>query len=149
MKKAFKFFATFILVLLLVGCGPVAPDNEGEELGISETGYYTSKEEVALYIHTYDKLPDNFITKKEAMNLGWQSSKANLWEVSDKMSIGGDRFGNREQRLPEEKGRQYYEADIDYDGGYRGAKRVVYSKDGLIYYTDDHYESFTLLYGKD
>ena len=149
MKKIFKLFTTFLLVLLLIACGPVAPGNEGEALALSETGYYTSKEEVALYIHTYDKLPGNFITKKEAMKLGWQSSKANLWEVSDKMSIGGDRFGNREQRLPEEKGRQYFEADIDYDGGYRGSKRVVYSKDGLIYYTDDHYDSFTLLYGKE
>lgn len=65
------------------------------------------------------------------------------------MSIGGDRFGNREGLLPTAKGRKYYECDIDFDGTYRGAKRIVYSNDGLIYYTEDHYESFELLYGEE
>ena len=119
---------------------------EGE---IEEDGYYTGKEEVALYLHTYGKLPQNFITKKEASALGWQSNKANLWDVTDRKSIGGDKFGNREGRLPKAGNRQYYECDIDYDGEYRGAKRIVYSDDGLIYYTDDHYDSFTLLYGDE
>ncbi|WP_276648398.1 ribonuclease domain-containing protein [Trichococcus flocculiformis] len=64
------------------------------------------------------------------------------------MSIGGDCFGNREGLLPKKSGRTYYEADIDYDGGYRGAERIVYSNDGLIFYTDDHYESFEQLYGE-
>ena len=65
------------------------------------------------------------------------------------MSIGGDRFGNREGLLPTKKGRKYYECDIDFDGGYRNGKRIVYSNDGLIYYTGDHYESFQLLYGEE
>ncbi len=116
---------------------------------IEEDGHYTSKEDVALYLHTYDKLPGNFIKKREASDLGWESSKGNLWDVSDEMSIGGDKFGNREKLLPIKDGRQYYECDINYEGGYRGGERLVYSNDGLIYYTDDHYESFTLLYGDE
>lgn len=120
-----------------------------DRVKLDEDGHYTSKEDVALYIYIYDKLPDNYITKQEARDLGWESSQGNLWEVSDKKSIGGDRFGNREGKLPSAEGRQYYECDINYQGGYRGAERLVYSNDGLIYYTDDHYDSFTLLYGDE
>ena len=87
-------------------------------------------------------MPDNYLTKNEAIALGWDSSKGNLWDVADGMSIGGDKFGNREGILPKEKGRVYYECDIDYEGGYRNSKRIVFSNDGLIYYTEDHYESF-------
>ena len=106
----------------------------------------TSKEDVALYLHTYGHLPPNFITKKDAQAKGWDSSKGNLQKVLPGMSIGGDRFGNREGLLPDKKGRQYYECDIDYDGGSRNAKRIVYSNDGLIFYTEDHYASFEQLY---
>lgn len=116
---------------------------------LEEDGYYTSMEDVGLYIHTYGKLPNNYIKKSDAGDLGWKSSEGNLWDVTDKMSIGGDKFGNREKLLPIKEGRQYYECDINYEGGYRGAERIVYSDDGLIYYTEDHYESFTLLYGDE
>lgn len=122
---------------------------ESNEPTISEDGTYTSKDEVAAYIHEYGHLPSNFITKKEARNLGWVSSEGNLWEVAPGMSIGGDYFGNYEGNLPEAKGRDYYECDIDTDGSYRGAKRIVFSDDGLIYYTEDHYETFELLYGEE
>ena len=105
-------------------------------------GWYTSKEDVSLYIDTYGDLPDNFITKSEAQDLGWDSNKGNLWDVADGMSIGGDVFGNREGLLPEDDDRIYYECDIDYEGGYRNSKRIVFSNDGLIFYTEDHYESF-------
>ena len=93
-------------------------------------------------------IPSNFITKKEAKKLGWVSSEGNLDEVAPGMSIGGDYFGNYEGILPEADDRDYYECDIDFDGSYRGGKRIVFSNDGLIYYTDDHYESFELLYGE-
>jgi hypothetical protein len=116
---------------------------------ISEDGTYTSKEEVALYIYTYNHLPSNYITKKEAKALGWINSEGNLWEVAPGMSIGGDYFGNYEGLLPEEEDRDYYECDIDFDGTYRNAKRIVFSNDGLIYYTEDHYDSFELLYGEE
>ena len=116
---------------------------------ISEEGTYTSKEEVAAYLNEYGHLPSNFITKKEAQKLGWVSSEGNLDEVAPGMSIGGDYFGNYEGLLPEADDRDYYECDIDFDGTYRGGKRIVFSNDGLIYYTEDHYESFELLYGEE
>ncbi len=111
---------------------------------IDEDGWYTTPEDVALYIHTYGELPDNFITKKEAQELGWDSKKGNLWEVAEGMSIGGDYFGNREGLLPEED--DYTECDVNYEGGFRGGERIVFSDDGDIYYTGDHYESFEQLY---
>ena len=116
---------------------------------ISENGTYTTKEEVAEYLYTYGHLPSNYITKKEAKKLGWVSTEGNLDEVAPGMSIGGDYFGNHEGTLPEADGRDYYECDIDFDGTYRNAKRIVFSNDGLIYYTEDHYESFELLYGEE
>ena len=113
---------------------------------IDENGTYTSKEDVALYIHTYGKLPKNYITKSEAENLGWISSKGNLGRVAPGKSIGGDRFGNYEGQLPKARGRSYTECDIDFDGGYRNSKRIIFSNDGLIFYTEDHYETFEQLY---
>ena len=109
---------------------------------IDVNGTYTSKEEVSLYIDTYGELPSNYITKDEAKKLGWDSNAGNLWDVAEGKSIGGDVFGNREGLLPEDDDRVYYECDIDYEGGYRNSKRIVYSNDGLIYYTEDHYETF-------
>lgn len=113
---------------------------------VEEDGIYSTPDLVAAYIHTFHKLPSNFITKNEASKLGWNSKEGNLWDVTDEMSIGGDRFGNYEKLLPDKKGRTWYECDVNYNGGYRGGERIVYSDDGLIYYTDDHYESFTQLY---
>ena len=129
------------------GTGASSTDTSSAQ--IDESGAYTSKEEVAAYLNAYGHLPDNFITKKEAQKLGWVSKEGNLGEVAPGKSIGGDYFGNYEGSLPEKKGREYHECDIDSDGGYRGAKRIVYSNDGLIYYTEDHYESFELLCGEE
>ena len=122
---------------------------EESKPSIDENGTYTSKEEVAAYLNEYGHLPSNFITKKQAKKLGWVSSEGNLGKVAPGKSIGGDYFGNYEGNLPEAKGRDYYECDIDSTGKYRGAKRIVYSNDGLIYYTEDHYETFELLYGEE
>ncbi|PSM53282.1 ribonuclease, Barnase family [Campylobacter blaseri] len=109
---------------------------------IVQNGSYTSKKEVSSYIFKYKSLPKNYITKKEAMKLGWQSKSYNLWDVAPNKSIGGDRFGNYENKLPNKSGRVWRECDIDYKGGNRNAKRLVFSNDGLIYYTSDHYNSF-------
>ncbi len=118
------------------------------EPAINEDGWYYSKEDVALYLYIYDKLPENFITKSEARDLGWEGGSVEAYKEG--AAIGGDKFGNREGLLPKKNGRQYYECDIDTKGkDSRGAKRIVFSNDGLIYYTDDHYESFTLLYGEE
>lgn len=114
---------------------------------LPEDGTYTSKDDVALYIHQYGKLPNNFISKSKARDLGW--SGGSLEPYAPGMCIGGSRFGNYEGLLPEAKGRTYTECDIDTLGvSSRGAKRIVFSNDGLIFYTDDHYESFELLYGE-
>ena len=166
MKRITKKFLVFLALILcfMTGCAgaeteesyddqvttqetEIAEESSGIE--VEEDGHYTSKEEVAAYLNTYGHLPDNYITKEEAKELGWNSKEGNLWEVAPGMSIGGDYFGNYEEILPEEDGRDYYECDIDTDGSYRGAKRIVFSDDGLIYYTEDHYESFELLYGEE
>ena len=166
MKKYLKnILLSFVFVLaMLAGCVgttedygdsnvsdlPVIEQGSDEDISfVDEDGEYTSKEEVAEYIYLYGHLPDNFITKKEAKALGWDSKAGNLREVAPGKSIGGDYFGNYEGLLPEDDNRDYYECDIDSDGGYRGAKRIVFSNDGLIYYTEDHYESFELLYGEE
>ena len=115
---------------------------------IAEDGTYTTKEDVALYIHTYGKLPPNFITKKEAERLGWTGGS--LEKYAPGKCIGGSYFGNYEGVLPSKPGRKYTECDIDTLGAKsRGAKRIVFSNDGLIYYTADHYETFELLYGEE
>ncbi len=107
---------------------------------------YYSKDDVALYLHLYGQLPPNYLTKSQAEKKGWVASKGNLWKVTDKGCIGGDRFGNREKIVPNKSGRVWYEADVNYRGGYRGEERLLYSNDGLIYYTNDHYETATRLY---
>ena len=114
--------------------------------GISEDGSYTSRDEVALYLHTYGKLPKNFISKKEVEEQGFRFGEGDFGEAFPGMSVGGSRFGNYDGNLPEKSGRRYYECDIDYTGGRRNAKRLVYSNDGLIFYTEDHYKTFTQLY---
>ena len=121
---------------------------ETELPAIAEDGAYTGKDDVALYIHTYGRLPDNFITKREAEALGWPGG--GLDDYAYGKCIGGDRFGNYEGLLPERNGRRYTECDIDtLHKRSRGAKRIICSNDGLIDYTSDHYESFTLLYGEE
>ena len=120
-------------------------EEQGEEKAVSklsEKGHYISKEEVALYIHIYGKLPSNYVTKKEAQSKGWDSKEGNLNEVLPGMSIGGDKFGNREGLLPRDKNRKYYECDVNYKEGFRNGERIVYSNDGLIFYTSDHYKTF-------
>ncbi|MBQ5576846.1 MAG: hypothetical protein IIT37_12425 [Bacteroidales bacterium] len=113
---------------------------------VKEQGQYTDKDRVALYIHTYGHLPDNYITKAEAQKLGWDNTLGNLKKVAPGKSIGGDRFGNYEGQLPKANKRKYFECDIDYKSGKRNAKRIVFSNDGLIFYTDDHYKTFQQLY---
>ena len=115
---------------------------------LDQNGSYTSKEDVMNYLIQYGQLPSNFITKKEAKKLGW--SGGSLEPYAPGKCIGGDYFGNYEEVLPVVSGRTYHECDIDtLNAKSRGAKRIIYSDDGQIYYTDNHYKSFTLLYGDD
>ena len=109
---------------------------------VEKNGYYSTMEEVSVYLAQYGRLPGNYLTKRDAQALGWDNSRGNLWQVAYGCSIGGDRYGNYEGRVPDARGRSWKECDIDYDGGYRGPKRIVFSSDGLIYYTGNHYKSF-------
>lgn len=140
-----------------VDLSPDVPESESDKAdvtetvaseGVTEDGEYLSKDDVAEYIHKFGKLPKNFLTKNDAKALGWDSSKGNLWVVAPGCAIGGDKFRNYEGQLPQKSGRIYYECDVNYDGGYRDAERIVFSNDGLIFYTADHYESFAELYGE-
>ena len=159
-----KKFLKIILVAILLVLGTYAyitfttqneiepvvnPEPTVSNTKIDEQGSYTSKEDVSLYLITYGHLPNNFVTKKKAREMGWKSNKGNLQKVCKGCSIGGDVFTNSQKVLPVKKGRVYYECDINYNGGYRGKERLIFSNDGLIYYTDDHYSSFELLYGEE
>lgn len=156
MKKLLSILLTVLLACsLFASCTytaqPVERENQSrttKSQTIDRNGSYTSKNDVALYIHTYGELPQNFITKKEAERLGWDGGS--LEPYAPGKSIGGSYFGNYEGKLPKKKGRTYHECDIDTKGKRsRGPKRIVYSNDGLIYYTPDHYETFELLYGEE
>lgn len=115
--------------------------NVTDEEIILENGFYTSKDDVAIYIYLYHKLPANYITKEQVPK---GKHIKDLWTKDNMLSIGGDIFYNRERLLPIKNNRIYYEVDIDYEGGNRNAKRIVYSNDYLIFYTDDHYGSFVM-----
>ena len=130
---------------LAVGLMEAEANLPTEDAPIDEDGWYTDRDDVALYLWTYHRLPNNFMTKSQAKNLGWESGSVEKYAPG--CAIGGDRFGNYEGLLP--KGKSYIECDIGTVGkSSRGACRIVYATDfSAIYYTDDHYESFTLLYG--
>ena len=155
-KKLSSIFLTLLslfMVFTMAACGAddmavvmTTTDTNANQTELDPNGSYTTKEDVALYIHLYGCLPDNFITKDEARDLGWEGGS--LEPYAPGMCIGGDYFGNYEGLLPED--RDYTECDIDTLGANsRGPKRIVFSDDGLIYYTEDHYESFELLYGEE
>lgn len=114
---------------------------------LPEDGQYDDKDNVALYIHLYGKLPSNYVTKKDAEALyGWQGGALDV--IAPGKAIGGSYYGNYEGLLPDADGREWTECDIGTIGQTkRGAERIVFSNDGLIYYTEDHYETFELLYG--
>ena len=165
MKKKLSALLTLLVILGVLFTGgfdapapetPEAPKQPetvtaAEELTeevIAEDCWYYSADEVSAYLHTYGHLPGNFVTKSEARKLGWEGGSVE--DYAPGYAIGGDVFGNREGLLPEAPGRIYYECDIDTLGASsRGANRIVFSNDGLIYLTRDHYESFELLYGEE
>ena len=114
-------------------------------------GEYTTKDEVALYIYAFGDVPGNYITKTKARKQGWVQDQGNLWDVLPGMSIGGGGFENIEGEVPVpwDPDRTWKECDINYAGGYRGAERIIYSDDGYILYTDDHYETFEQLFPRE
>ena len=165
-NKALKIIKIILVLLLIAGviyglksCGIIggqkdepsssaeqnyedySDDEDNDSSDIDEYGEYTTAYDVAEYIHTYHKLPPNYVKEGKAKAKGW---KTNECPAEYGIMIGGRKFGNREKLLPE--GETYYECDVDYDGDRRGENRLVYTKDGTVYYSSDHYESFTQLY---
>ncbi len=163
MKKLLSVLLVLVMLTSLVGCGlldnfttapfledptssstakpTTAPDSDK----LDPDKFYYSKEDVALFIHQYGRLPVNFVTKSQAKNQFGSNYKA----MAAGYRIGGDTFQNREGLLPKKSGRTYTECDILPPGEtQRNALRIVFSNDGLVYYTSDHYASFTLLYGE-
>lgn len=149
------------LVLALGGCaanGAAGKQNAGQAAAVTgapaqdapaddeipeEAGPIIEPQRIADYLFAHGKLPENFITKREAEDLGWNSIYKYVSEAAPRMSIGGDRFVNYEGKLPQVKGRKYYECDCWYTEGRRSPYRIVYSDDGHVWYTEDHYETFT------
>ncbi len=117
-------------------------NNKQENNSGSTIDTLTEEKKVTDYLKENGKLPDYYITKKEAQRDGWVAKEGNLCEVLPGRAIGGDIFTNREKTLPVKKGRVWYEADINYECGRRNARRVVFSNDGLIFVTHDHYKNF-------
>lgn len=132
---------------------PAKPNTASPQ--IDEQGAYTTKDDVALYLSTYQHLPHNFKTKSEACTAGWTGGGLDPFFPDQNCCLGGDPFNNYEELLPYVFGEQYYECDIDtMHKDSRGAKRLVYAisankEDIRIYYTDDHYQSFTQIYGTE
>ena len=126
-----------------------APEAEAADPPDEEAGPVTEPQAIADYLFEHGKLPENFITKEEAQDLGWDSSRNYVSDVAPGKSIGGDRFGNYEGQLPKARGRKFFECDANYTGGKRGAERIVYSSDGRVWYTKDHYGTFEELFPSD
>lgn len=159
MKRLSSLFLSLMLLFSLAGCADdmmygvtvittggssqsQSDASNAEECLPTEGGYYYDLENVVLYLDAYGELPDNYITKKEAQELGWQGGSVERY--LEGAAIGGDRFGNREGLLPKEQGRSYTECDLNTHGeSSRGAERLIFSNDGLYFHTEDHYETFT------
>ena len=136
--------------MLLTGCAASASGNKNQNTAKPEVtavpGPMDEAQRIADYIFEYGRLPDCFIRKQEAERLGWDSRYNYVSDVAPGKSIGGDRFGNYEERLPVVQGRKYYEADCYYKGGKRNAYRIIYSSDRHVWYTGDHYSTFVELF---
>ncbi|AMD16612.1 ribonuclease [Methanobrevibacter sp. YE315] len=143
-----KVVLLIALVVFLLGIGAVSAGffdflksgDDTSDVNIVEDGQYCTVNEVSAYIKQFHKLPSNYITKKEAQNLGWHGGP--LKKYAPGKSIGGDVFTNRQHALPGSESK-YIECDINANGTSRGAERIVYNTgDFKVYYTSDHYKTF-------
>ncbi len=148
MNKKAVFIIALIIGLFLIGSVSAGffdflkfgDSDSSSNVNVTEDGQYCTADEVAAYIKEYHKLPSNYITKKQARDLGWQGGP--LKKYAPGKSIGGDIFTNRQHVLPDSD-YKYIECDINANGTSRGAERIVYnSGDFKVYYTDDHYNTF-------
>ena len=140
MSKKLLFPLLIVLAAAWVGLKPQFADLINPKT--SDLSTLTDARTVARYLLQNQQLPAYYVTKEQARRLGWDPAKANLCDVLPGKAIGGDRFSNREKHLPQRSGRSWHEADVNYHCGHRDADRLVYSSDGLVYLTTDHYRSF-------
>ncbi len=144
MRLAVRLF--LCLVWLLVLAAPGAAHDEPDRplrdfaiaLGLRDVDTFV---ETVKSLRRDGRLPARYMTKAEAARAGWRPGD-DLCRVAPGRVIGGDRFGNRERKLPVANGRVWYEADLDFACGRRGARRLVWSNDRLIFVTVDHYRTF-------
>ncbi|ORJ27039.1 ribonuclease [Rouxiella badensis] len=127
--------------LLIMFCGSAMAKLSFFPPAQGDIASLTAEKTVVSYLQQHHRLPDYFITKRKARAAGWDPRSGNLCDVLPGKAIGGDHFSNREQTLPSAPGRVWREADIDYHCGRRGADRVLFANDGLIYVSRDHYKN--------
>lgn len=109
---------------------------------IAGTATMDGKNGADYWIKNYQILPSNYVSKEHAKSNGWKKSKGNLRKVLPNAIMGGGLFHNDKGKLPDAPGRIWYEADINYTGSYRNNDRVLYSNDGLLFVTYNHYYTF-------
>ena len=148
-KKSILVLLAVVGIIALFLWLPGLFDQTSDTPGNENADILNSFDDVAEYIWKNGRLPANFITKTQAEAAGWVASEGNLADVAPGKSIGGDMFRNAEGSLPAASGRIWYEADINYTSGFRGSERILYSNDGLIYGTTDHYVTFFLIQPED
>ncbi len=143
LKNQSLFYSLLIGALLIIAV-VFSYRNSNKQLNTEQFNvkHLSSEQIVIPYLKENHRLPDYYITKKEARRAGWKPEKGNLCEVLPGKIIGGDIFTNRQNAVPDKKGRKWFEADLDYNCGNRGANRVIFSNDGLIFVTYDHYNTF-------
>ena len=144
MNKKLIIAALFAIVATVVGLRHPAPTQTHSQ--VDDISVLTRQQRVADYLHQYQRLPSLYLSKSEARKRGWNPEKGDLCHVLPGRAIGGDRFSNREKVLPEAHGRRWFEADVNYQCGHRGSDRMLYSSDGLIYVTHDHYRHVEQVY---
>ncbi len=143
-RPANRLWFALLAALLLVLPGSAFSFDAGALHGFARQAELSDAEgfvEAVTSLRQTKKLPSRYMTKKEAEAAGWKPG-GDLCRVAAGKMIGGDPFFNREKRLPEKSGRRWYEADLDAQCARRGARRLVFSGDGLIFLTTDHYRTF-------
>ncbi len=142
--RAVRWLILILIVALAAGAGAGARADEAalqrfaQAAGLRDVRGFI---EAVTSLRASGRLPQRYVTKDQAEQLGWRPG-ADLCRVAPGRAIGGDVFGNRERRLPSARGRVWREADLDFDCGRRNASRLLWSSDGLIYVTVDHYQTF-------
>ncbi|MDR1877866.1 MAG: ribonuclease [Flavobacteriaceae bacterium] len=145
MKRKKQSPLYFLLIgVLIVAALAFSYKNATRKLDIEQfdISHLSSEQVVIPYLKENHRLPDYYITKKEARKSGWKPERGNLCDVLPGKIIGGDIFSNRENSVPYKKGRKWFEADLNYNCGNRGTDRVVFSDDGLIFVSHNHYNTF-------